>query len=158
MNSTVKLLSTPENCDSKVEMLVLVHSHPYDKGGELQLWVRLCFKNQFSDSREIIRSSWGKTSLLPRAVKLVFVVGIVEEEDVIKEVDTIKVECIKWNFKILDENRNYNDILFGDFIQSRKNSTLRAIFGMTWVSVFCGHVSFVGKIIHNLTILQVTLP
>jgi len=95
MNSTVKLLSAPENCDSKVEMLVLVHSHPYDKGKELYSRIRLCFKNRFSDSREIVRSSWGKTSLLPSAVKLVFVVGIVEEEDVIKEVEKIKVECIK---------------------------------------------------------------
>ena len=47
MNSTVKLLSAPENCDPKIEMLVLVHSHPYDKGGELYLRVRLCFKNIF---------------------------------------------------------------------------------------------------------------
>ena len=82
LGRNIKILTSPDPCSQHVQILVTAHSHPYDKGKYS------CLKEKVicltcSDSRDIIRNSWGKS---PNEVKVVFVIGSLPEDGLVDEV------------------------------------------------------------------------
>ena len=82
LGRNIKIVTSPAPCSKHVQILVTVHSHPYDKGNYSWFCLSLCFII-FSDSREIIRNSWGKST---NEVKVIFVMGSLAEDGLVDEV------------------------------------------------------------------------
>ena len=49
-------------------------------------WLKVFFLKSLSGSRDIIRNSWGNTSLPHGEVKIIFVMGTLEEDGIREEV------------------------------------------------------------------------
>jgi hypothetical protein len=83
LGRNIEILTSPDPCSQHVQILVTVHSHPYDKGKYS------CFKENIvcfiicSDSRDIIRNSWGKSL---NEVRVMFVMCTLAEDCSVDEV------------------------------------------------------------------------
>ena len=76
----IKVLTSPDPCSQHVQILVTVHTHPYDKGNYSFFKEKLLCYIICLDSRDIIRNSWGKSS---NEVNLVFVMGTLAEDGLV---------------------------------------------------------------------------
>ena len=93
-------------------------------------------------NRQIIRETWGqfvKNKTLryknipgPRAVKLVFLLGRWVNE---------RVRQI-----ITQEQKKHGDIVVGYFEDSYKNLTRKILFGLKWMTMFCGKAEYILKV------------
>lgn len=82
------------------------------------------------DRRQAIRQTWGNYAH-KQGINLLFIIG----KSVIKsEMDTIK-----------KENRIFNDILQGSFIDSYNNLTLKTMTMIKWVADNCSNVKYIFK-------------
>uniref|UniRef100_A0A8K9UAV1 Hexosyltransferase n=1 Tax=Oncorhynchus mykiss TaxID=8022 RepID=A0A8K9UAV1_ONCMY len=99
------------------------------------------------ESREDIRKTWGKESLvLGRAVRLFFLLGLPSG-----------VEAERMQEEVLLENQQYHDILQSDFQDSYFNLTIKTMVMLEWLASRCPGASFAMKIdsdmflnVHNL--------
>ena len=83
LGRNIKILASPDPCSQHIQILVTVHSHPYDIGKYSCLKEKVICFITCSDSRDIIRNSWGKS---PNEVKVVFVIGSLPEDGLVDEV------------------------------------------------------------------------
>ena len=113
------LLDNPNICRrsaSQLQYIVYVHSSP-----------------QNAERRLLLRSTWLNASLYggPNAMAKVFLLG----RSGLKSVnEQVKVEA-----------KTYGDILQGDFVDTYRNLTLKALMGLKWLSVHCPGVKFALK-------------
>ncbi len=101
--------------DQEVLIITYIHSAPIN------------FKR-----RQAIRQSWGSQAVLkPNKIKVVFVFGLVPQESVMNLVEM--------------EAERFSDVLQGEFLDTYRNLTYKAVVSMGWVSTFCPHAKFVLK-------------
>lgn len=85
-----------------------------------------------SDYRTLIRETWGNRKLYEEVGNVVFfALGTTSNSTLAEE--------------ILLESQTFHDIIQGDFIDSYRNLTLKAIMWMRWITEFCPQVKFVLK-------------
>ena len=120
------LVESSNICDEHVPfLLILVPSLPH---------------HMFN--RQIIRETWGQFSKNaslqfknipePMEVKLVFILGRWVNE---------RVRHI-----ITQEQKKHGDIVVGDFEDSYKNLTRKILFGLKWMTMFCGKADYILKV------------
>ncbi|KAI0215132.1 Beta-1,3-galactosyltransferase 1, partial [Lamellibrachia satsuma] len=79
--------------------------------------------------RDNIRATWGDPSLhAPGTTLLVFIVGQVDDPGVQRA--------------LVEEQKAHGDIVQGDFADTYKNLTLKAIFGLKWIATYCKNAEF----------------
>ncbi|XP_067892600.1 beta-1,3-galactosyltransferase 2-like [Heterodontus francisci] len=86
-----------------------------------------------TEARHAIRQTWGNESIVPglRMVHL-FLLGFRKPG---------------WNFQqtLLEESRQYHDIIQQDFMDTYYNLTIKTLMGMNWVATYCPHAWYVMK-------------
>ncbi|ESO95908.1 hypothetical protein LOTGIDRAFT_96510, partial [Lottia gigantea] len=88
---------------------------------------------QHFERRRNIRSTYGSKKLfLPTEVRVVFLVGIVQN--------------LKIQEKIQEEHTQYGDIIQGQFIDTYHNLTNKGIMGFRWILNYCNNVDYVIKV------------
>lgn len=80
--------------------------------------------------RNTIRETWGNPRNFPR-FRVIFVLGRVNDNTTMESV-------------ILESELN-GDILLGDFLDTYKNLTLKAVAAVAWMSNYCGNVKYILK-------------
>ena len=100
--------------------------------------------------RKIIRQTWLNTTNVTTNVvfRNLFVLGKSSYSVSKPEKWKSTLELLKW------ENRLYNDILLGDFVESYWNLTYKTMFGITWANFFCQGADFIFKIDDDVLVLQ----
>ena len=91
-------------------------------------------------NRQVIRETWGqfarnKTvdgSLGSKHVKLAFLLGRWADN--------------KTRHAIIQEKNEHSDIVVGDFEDSYKNLTRKILFGLKWMSIYCGEADYILKV------------
>ena len=85
-----------------------------------------------SAKRDIIRSTWAKNGLFKDdSSRVVFLMGKPSND---KERDVV-----------LDEMKQHDDMVVGDFTDNYRNLTLKAIMGLKWTTMFCNKAAYVIK-------------
>ena len=79
----------------------------------------------------IFRSSWGNPDIPGVVTKLAFFLGRPEDG--------------KKQEKLQEENKKSGDIVQGDFLDTYRNLSYKAIMANLWVSEFCDQAEFVVK-------------
>ncbi|XP_071958360.1 beta-1,3-galactosyltransferase 1-like [Antedon mediterranea] len=98
------------------------------------------------ENRRLIRKSWGSVNVVnDRNIVTIFLLGRVHDHDLQYEVE--------------EENKEYNDIIIGDFDDTYKNLTLKTIQTLKWSTQFCPDANYVMKtdddmFVHYLNIVQ----
>jgi len=81
------------------------------------------------DRRQAIRSSWGfERRFSDVIVKTVFIVGVVQDHDVL--------------ISVLNEREYYQDVIQVDFKDSYFNNTIKTVSAMKWAVTFCGKADY----------------
>ncbi|ESO06601.1 hypothetical protein HELRODRAFT_160790 [Helobdella robusta] len=94
------------------------------------MYVHSSVKN--TELRQIIRKTWGQPDLFKNyKSKIIFAVG--------------RPQNAHWQRKLNLEFEIFKDILQGDFMDTYKNLTYKAVFTLKWVSLYCKHVPIVMK-------------
>ena len=106
----------PHTCQStRLRWIIFIHSAP----GNVE-------------RRRMVRKTWGNSYLFnDRRTAIVFLVGI--------------PLSVNLQYIINGEFDKYGDIVQGDFIDTYKNLTLKAIMGLKLISEYCAHVPFAIK-------------
>lgn len=94
-----------------------------DNNVELLMYVHTAVEH--FTNRMVIRDSWAKRSLFP-STRLVFMMGFVNNSSL--------------NDKLKLEMSIHNDIVQGDFIDTYRNITYKAMMAIKWISKYCSHV------------------
>ena len=92
-----------------------------------------------AEIRQVIRETWGQyvsnTSLPPphssKVIKLAFLLGI-WNDPIIKK-------------SLLAENKQFRDIVVGNFRDSYRNLTRKILLGLKWMSAYCGEADYILK-------------
>ncbi|KAK3089737.1 hypothetical protein FSP39_006090 [Pinctada imbricata] len=92
-----------------------------------------------SKERNAIRSTWASVAKhnqwpfnrVPVRVKVVFILGRSHNDTLYSGVE--------------HENRIFNDIIQGDFLDSYNNLALKILLGLRWTSLYCSDVSYILK-------------
>ncbi|KAJ8308055.1 hypothetical protein KUTeg_012929 [Tegillarca granosa] len=101
---------------TKVSCLVMVHTAPS------HIW-----------RRTEMRRTWLNSShYSPENVRVIFLLGTVSDS--------------KLQEDIIQENKKYNDIIQGDFIDSYRNLTNKGVLGYRWISENCMNAELVVKV------------
>ena len=100
--------------------------------------------------RKIIRQTWLNTTNVTTnfVFRNLFVLGKPSYSVSNPEKWESTLELLKW------ENRLYNDILVGDFLEDYWNLTYKTMFGITWANFFCQGADFIFKIDDDVLVLQ----
>ncbi|XP_053104564.1 beta-1,3-galactosyltransferase 2-like [Hemicordylus capensis] len=117
-----------------------IHLHPYrflisesDKCTKRTPFLLLLISTTVNEHehREAIRKTWGNEMVVPgiEVVRL-FMLGLTKEGQ---------------NQAILQESRQYHDIIQQNFLDTYNNLTLKTLMGMTWVASYCSQANFVMK-------------
>ncbi|CAH1792064.1 unnamed protein product, partial [Owenia fusiformis] len=102
-------------CAHNPFMLIFIHTAP---------------KN--SVRRNTIRKTWGSVrNIKGYRIELIFLLGVALNRST--------------NDDIVQESKQYHDIIQEDFIDSYRNLTLKGIMGLKWTIDFCPHATFVLK-------------
>lgn len=84
------------------------------------------------DKRRAIRSTWGNEhNLNDDKMRLVFLVGFVSDSSIQQ--------------KLVKENKEFEDLIQGNFVDSYRNLTYKHVMGLKWVAYFCQNAKFVFK-------------
>ena len=94
-----------------------------DSNVELLMYVHTAVEH--FTNRMVIRDSWAKRSLFP-STRLVFMMGFVNNSSL--------------NDKLKLEMSIHNDIVQGDFIDTYRNITYKAMMAIKWISKYCSNV------------------
>ncbi|CAF0852480.1 unnamed protein product [Brachionus calyciflorus] len=81
--------------------------------------------------RYLIRKTWSN-SVLFKSTRSVFLLGLSLNETI--------------NNMVMQESKNYGDIIQEDFIDTYYNLTIKTIMGLKWVSKYCSNSQFTLKI------------
>ena len=85
------------------------------------------------ERRNFIRNTWGNISMFEnKKIRLVFLLG--------------KPEKKQYQSAINFENKQYNDIVQGAFLDTYQNLTYKALLGLRWVVENCGQAKFILKV------------
>ncbi|XP_071793568.1 uncharacterized protein [Asterias amurensis] len=80
-------------------------------------------------TRHVIRDTWANTTINTKyGFKVIFVVGLAKD---------------KLKGPIGNESETFNDILFGNFREGTRSSTLKLLLGLKWAAQKCSGVKFV---------------
>lgn len=77
----------------------------------------------YFDRRTVIRNTWAKLARERYDMRTLFVLARSPDGDVME--------------KVLQESRDHQDILMGDFIESYYNLTLKTVFALNWMNQTC---------------------
>ncbi|CAH1792065.1 unnamed protein product [Owenia fusiformis] len=109
------LINEETICASNPFMLVFIHTAP---------------KNNIR--RNMIRKTWGSVrSIKDYRIELIFLLGVALNRST--------------NDDIVQESKQYHDIIQENFIESYRNLTLKGIMGLKWTIDFCPHATFILK-------------
>ena len=97
-------------------------------------------------NRQIIRETWGQFSrnntvnslFRSKIIKLAFLLGRWTDN--------------KTKHDVLKEKKEFGDIIVGDFEDSYKNLTRKILFGLKWMSIYCGEADFILKVDEDIYI------
>lgn len=104
-----------EACSKDRYLMIYVHSGP-----------------EHTERRRVIRKTWASPENLKRhKAKLVFVMGEVDDDNVQTTLET--------------ESELYKDIIQGNFTDTYRNLTYKAITGLKWVTEYCPGATYVLK-------------
>jgi len=112
------LINNPNICtnSSGMKYIVYVHSAPENTA-----------------RRHLLRSTWLNTTFFTdRIMRAVFVFGRSNSSEVQANIET--------------EAERYGDIIQGDFIDTYRNLTLKAVLGLKWVMAYCKEASILIKV------------
>ena len=85
------------------------------------------------ERRKFIRNTWGNISMFEnQKIRVVFLLG--------------KPEKKQYQSAINFENKQYNDIVQGAFLDTYQNLTYKAVLGLRWVVDNCGQAKFILKV------------
>ena len=99
-----------------VDLLIIVHTAPGN-----------------FDQRSRIRQTFANQSLfLPFQIRVAFLLG--------------RTENVTQNTKMLAYNREWRDLVIGDFLDSYHNLTVKGVMGYRWVSKHCSNARHILKI------------
>jgi beta-1,3-galactosyltransferase 1 len=108
-------LDEPGLCNGSVFLLVYVHTAPLHH-----------------KKRMLIRDTWGNPQNYPdTTVRLVFMLG--------KTADKSTQDLVSL------ESERYRDIVQGDFLDTYRNLTYKAVMALGWASKYCSHADYVLK-------------
>lgn len=111
----LEFLINQEACDKDKYLVIYIHSGP-----------------DHAERRRVIRNTWASVDILKKhQVKLVFVMGQVPDENLQVAIET--------------ESELYKDIIQGNFTDTYRNLTYKAITGLRWVTENCPDVMYVLK-------------
>ena len=97
-----------------ISLVIIVHSAPHN--------IHL---------RNMIRNSWGVPNMLNVVTRLVFLLGVPQDEEAQGHIDA--------------ENAAYKDLVQGQFSDTYANLSYKNIMGKLWVSEYCEQAEFVVK-------------
>ncbi|NP_001088013.1 uncharacterized protein LOC494704 [Xenopus laevis] len=112
------IINEPGKCQEKTPFLILL----------------IAAEPRQIEARQAIRQTWGNESLAPgfRTVRL-FLLGIHATADgAIQQA-------------IMDESRQYHDIIQQEYLDTYYNLTIKTLMGMNWVATYCPKVLYVMK-------------
>ena len=109
-------MNHPDLCqDPKTYLMIYVHSDPDNV-----------------ERRRTVRNTWASKEILEKYnAKLLFLTGLVKNENTEAALE--------------NENELHKDILQGNFTDTYRNLTYKAITGLRWVSDYCSHAVYVLK-------------
>lgn len=112
------IINEPEKCQEKSPFLILlIAAEP----GQIE-------------ARRAIRQTWGNESLAPGIqITRIFLLGI-----------SIKLNGYLQH-AILEESRQYHDIIQQEYLDTYYNLTIKTLMGMNWVATYCPHIPYVMK-------------
>lgn len=102
-----------------------------DNGATLDLLVIVVSSADHFQARQAIRKTWGQFAV-ERGAYLLFLLGSTEDNQI--------------QTKIIEEDKQHNDILQGQFNDHYYNLTLKTISMMKWISENCQNVKWVLKV------------
>ncbi|KAM4023470.1 LOW QUALITY PROTEIN: beta-1,3-galactosyltransferase 2 [Anomaloglossus baeobatrachus] len=112
------IINEPEKCQGKTPFLILL----------------IAAEPRQIEARQAIRQTWGNESLAPgiHIVRL-FLLGLhTKINGYIEQA-------------IVDESRQYHDIIQQEYLDTYYNLTIKTLMGMNWVATYCPHVPYVMK-------------
>lgn len=101
--------------DKKVSWIVYVMSSPEE-----------------SSRRNLLRETWANANFLKsNFLQVIFLMGTTSDQATQE--------------KLVAEHNKYQDIVQGDFLDTVKTKSFKALLGMKWISEFCGHAKYALK-------------
>ncbi|KAM4721658.1 beta-1,3-galactosyltransferase 2 [Rhinophrynus dorsalis] len=112
------ILNEPDKCQEKKTFLILL----------------IAAEPRQIEARQAIRQTWGNESLaLGIQIVRLFLLGLhANLNGLIQQA-------------IVDESRQYHDIIQQEYLDTYYNLTIKTLMGMNWVATYCSHVSYVMK-------------
>jgi beta-1,3-galactosyltransferase 2 len=89
-----------------------------------------------NEKRLALRQTWARRQ---EKIRFVFVLGISFNNSIL-------------NSKIIEESNQYGDIVQGDFLDTYQNLTLKTIFGLKWMSLYCQSARFLMKVDDDIVV------
>lgn len=114
------LIHNPNLCDSlntiDLSWIVVVHSAPRNFNG-----------------RTLLRETWANPGLFrQKRFTTVFLLGLTDDSTIQE--------------KVQNEFNTHHDIVQGNFLDTTRNSTLKGLMGLKYVSNFCSHAKYLIKV------------
>ncbi|XP_075038757.1 beta-1,3-galactosyltransferase 2 [Mixophyes fleayi] len=112
------IINEPEKCLEKRPFLILlIAAEPHQ-----------------TEARQAIRQTWGNESLAPGIQILrLFLLGVHSKLNGLTEQ------------AIVDESRQYHDIIQQEYLDTYYNLTIKTLMGMNWVATYCPNIPYVMK-------------
>lgn len=108
-----------------LKLITVQHSPKNACKGDFNLLIIVKSSARNFKRRNIIRNTWGRTQ--NDSFRVYFTVGTVNEI----------------SGEVLSEVNTFNDIIFGNFIDSYRNNTLKTMMTYRWVHINCSNIPFV---------------
>lgn len=89
-----------------------------------------------NEKRFALRQTWARRQ---EQIRFIFVLGKSLNNSIL-------------NSKIIEESNKYGDIVQGDFLDTYQNLTLKTIFGLKWMSVYCQNAQFLLKVDDDIVV------
>ncbi|UJR11121.1 hypothetical protein I4U23_015303 [Adineta vaga] len=87
-----------------------------------QLFIAIKSSTKNSHQRQLVRQTW-LPEVLQYHIPYVFVLGSTNDGELLE--------------KLLEEDKQYHDLIIGRFVDDYYNLTLKSIFTLTWTKVYC---------------------
>ncbi|XP_060074614.1 beta-1,3-galactosyltransferase 1-like [Ylistrum balloti] len=95
------------------------------------LLITVCVAPANFKHREVIRNTWGSIAKHNQEVRLIFLLGKINNETI--------------QLKINKENTEFDDIVQEDFVDSYRNLSLKSVAILKWTMTYCSRVKYVLK-------------
>ncbi|KAK3589529.1 hypothetical protein CHS0354_041653 [Potamilus streckersoni] len=88
---------------------------------------------KYFQRRHSIRNTWGNINMFKKFdVRIVFLLGLPDDRSTQIQID--------------EESSKYGDIVQGDFLDTYRNLTNKAVLGLRWIFEFCPHAKRIVKV------------